>query len=149
MLCCLAKVRKCRSKKKFIAILKNPTDKKAKHKGSDLLLKDLQTDKTLNIGNVSSYAFNKEGTLFSYLVDADGDNGNGIYVIDLNNLRTWPLHTGALTYSQMTWNKMGNQIAVMFGSKGDDKKRIGSNESILTRIKTTRKTFRKTKNFSY
>jgi len=106
---------------KFIAIHKNPNDKKAKHKGSDVLLKDLASDKTLNIGNVSSYTFNKEGTLFSYLVDADGDNGNGIYVIDLNNLRTWPLHTGAYTYAQMTWNKEGNKIAVLFGTKEEDK----------------------------
>lgn len=102
---------------KFIAIHKNPKDQKAAHKGSDLLLKDLEGDKTLNIGNVSNYAFNKEGTLFSYVVDADGDNGNGIYVIDLNSLRTWPLHTGTFTYDQMTWNKKGNQIAVLFGVK--------------------------------
>jgi len=104
---------------KFIAIHKNQNDKKAEHKGSDLLLKNLENDKTLNIGNVSSYAFNKEGTLFSYLVDADGDNGNGIYIIDLNNLRTWPLHTGAFTYTQMTWNKEGNQIATLFGPTED------------------------------
>ena len=102
---------------KFIAIHKQPSDKKADHKGSDLLLKDLDSDITLNIGNVSSYSFNKEGTLFSYLVDADGDNGNGIYVIDLNNLRTLPLHTGAFTYDQMTWNKEVNKIAVLYGSK--------------------------------
>jgi dipeptidyl aminopeptidase/acylaminoacyl peptidase len=106
---------------KFISIHKNQNDKKADHKGSDLLLKDLQSDRTLNIGNVSSYAFNKEGTLFSYLVDADGDNGNGMYMIDLNTFITWPLHTGTYTYSQMTWNKKGNQIAVLFGSKEDDK----------------------------
>ena len=105
---------------KFIAIHKNRSDKKADHKGSDLLLKDLQGDRTLNIGNVSNYAFNKEGTLFSYLVDADGDNGNGLYVIDLSNLRTWPLHTGSFTYSQMTWNKENNQIAALFGAKEDD-----------------------------
>ena len=102
---------------KFIAIHKNRNDKKADHKGSDLLLKNLQNNKTLNIGNVSTYAFNKEGTLFSYIVDADEDSGNGMYVIDLNNLRTWPLHTGAFTYAQMSWNKKGNQLAVLFGAK--------------------------------
>ena len=106
---------------KFIAIHKNSNDAKADHKGSDLLLKDVINDKTLNIGNVSSYAFNKEGTLFSYVVDADGDNGNGMYLIDLSNLRTWPLHTGAATYSQMSWNKKTNQIAVLFGTKEDGK----------------------------
>ena len=106
---------------KFIAIHKLRKDAKADHKGSDVLLKDLEGNKTLNIGNVSNYSFNKEGTLFSYIVDADGDNGNGIYVIDLNNLRTWPLHTGAVTYTQMAWNKKGTQIAVLFGSKEDGK----------------------------
>ena len=105
---------------KFIAIHKNRNDKKANYKGSDLLIKDLEGDKTVNIGNVSSYAFNKEGTLFSYLVDADGNNGNGIYVIDLSNLRTWPLHTGAFSYSQMTWNKEGNQLAALYGTKDKD-----------------------------
>jgi dipeptidyl aminopeptidase/acylaminoacyl peptidase len=114
---------------KFIAIHKNPNDAEAEYKGSDLLLKDLKGTKTINVGNVSSYAFNKEGTLFSYVVDADGDNGNGIYVIDLSNLRTWPLHTGSFTYSQMAWNKEGNQIAVLFGSKEDE--RIERDNSIF------------------
>lgn len=105
---------------KFIAVQKNPIDKKADHKGSDLLLKDLTSDKTINIGNVSDYAFNDEGTLFSYTVDADGDNGNGLYLIDLSNLRTWPLHIGAFTYSEISWNEKRNQIAVLFGTKEDE-----------------------------
>lgn len=101
----------------YIAIHKHASDAKADHKGSDLILKDLKGDQTLNIGNVSSYAFNKAGTLVAYLVDADGDSGNGVYVIDLNNHRSWPLHTGAHTYAQMTWNKVGDKLAVLFGSK--------------------------------
>lgn len=101
----------------YIAIHKAPSDSKADHKGSDLILKDLKGNQTLNIGNVASYAFNKAGTLVAYLVDADGDSGNGIYVIDLNNHRSWPLHTGAFTYSQMTWNKKGDMIAALFGNK--------------------------------
>jgi len=104
---------------KFIAIHNNRADKEADHQGSDVLLKDLEGENTLNIGNVSNYAFNKEGTLFSYVVDAAGDNGNGLYVIDLSNLRTWPMHTGAFTYAQMTWNKEGNQLAALFGTKED------------------------------
>lgn len=104
---------------KFIAIHKNQHDKKADFKGSDLLLKNLTGHKTLNIGNVSNYDFNKEGTLFSYVVDADGENGNGLYMIDLSSLRTWPLHTGAYTYDKMTWNKEGDQIAVLLGKKKD------------------------------
>lgn len=99
----------------YMAIHKNVADRKAEHKGSDLILKDLKGDKSMNIGNVSDFAFNDAGTLFAYLVDADGDNGNGLYVVDLNGLRTWPLHTGNHTYAQMTWNEKGNQLAVLFG----------------------------------
>lgn len=103
----------------YIAIHKRAGDSKADHSGSDLILKDLNGDRSLNIGNVSSYAFNKAGTLFGYLVDADEDNGNGLYIIDLNDLRSWPMHTGVHTYSQMTWNKNGDHLAVLFGSKAD------------------------------
>lgn len=103
----------------YMAIHKFAGDSKADHSGSDLILRDLNGNQNLNIGNVSSYAFNKSGTLFAYLVDADADSGNGIYVIDLQNLRTWPLHTGAFSYSQMTWNENGDRVAALFGNKAD------------------------------
>lgn len=103
----------------YIAIHKHASDPKADHKGSDLILRDLNGNQSLNIGNVSSYAFNKSGTLFAYVVDADEDSGNGLYVIDLNNMRTWPMHTGAFTYAQMTWNENGDMIAALFGNKAE------------------------------
>uniref|UniRef100_UPI0040478770 prolyl oligopeptidase family serine peptidase n=1 Tax=Roseivirga sp. TaxID=1964215 RepID=UPI0040478770 len=101
----------------YIAIHKNPADRKSEHKGSDLILKDLKGNQSLNIGNVSSYAFNEAGSLFAYLVDADGDNGNGIYLVDLSNHRTWAMHTGSYSYSQLTWNEKGNQLAALYGNK--------------------------------
>ncbi len=103
----------------YIAIHKYQADAKADHKGSDLILKDLNGNQSLNLGNVSSYAFNKAGSLFAYLVDADGDNGNGIYMIDLDGLRSVPLHTSNNSYAQMTWNKAGDKIAAVFGNKAD------------------------------
>ena len=101
----------------YIAIHKAQADNKADHKGSDLILKDLNGDQSLNLGNVSSYAFNKAGTHFAYLVDADGDNGNGLYIIELEGLVSRPMHTGTHTYAQMTWNKDGSHIAILFGKK--------------------------------
>lgn len=103
----------------YIAVHKNPVDRKAEHKGSDLILKDLKGNSTLNIGNVSGHAFNEAGTLFAYLVDADGDNGNGIYLVDLSNHRTWPLHTGSHSYSQLTWNENGNKLAALYGTTAE------------------------------
>jgi len=100
---------------KFIAIHKNATDRKAEHKGSDLVLKDMTGGPTLNIGNVSAYAFNEPGNLLAYTVDAKDKSGNGIYVIDLGNLRTWPLHTEEALYSQLSWNEKGDQLAILYG----------------------------------
>ncbi len=103
----------------FIAIHKHANDSKAEHQGSDLILRDLKGNQNLNIGNVASYGFNETGTLFAYVVDADEDSGNGLYVMDLSNMRTLPLHTGAFTYAQMTWNEKGDRLAVLFGNKAD------------------------------
>lgn len=100
----------------FIAIHKTKSDSDAEHDGSDLILKSLNGGSAMNLGNVSSYAFNENGDLFSYLVDADGDAGNGVYTIDLSNMRTWTLHTGENTYSQLSWNETGNALAVLFGT---------------------------------
>ena len=105
----------------YIAIHKVKSDRDAKHQGSDLILRNLNDGMTQNIGNVSSYAFNKAGTMFSYLVDADGDTGNGVYARTLYNNQTKPIHTGEYTYSQLTWNEAGDAIAVLYGTKPEGK----------------------------
>lgn len=99
----------------YIAIKKTKSDPDAEHAGTDLIIKDLNGGASLNIGNVSTYGFNEKGLLLAYLIDADNNDGNGIYLKDLNNHRTWPLHTGMDTYSQLSWNKAGDQLAVLFG----------------------------------
>ena len=105
----------------YIAIHKVKSDKDAEHAGSDLILKNLNSDRIQNIGNVSSFAFNKKGDVFAYLVDADGDAGNGVYAIDMMRNSTHSIHTGAYTYSQLTWNEAGKALAVLFGEKPEGK----------------------------
>ena len=102
-----------------IAIQKTKKDRDAKHEGTDLILKSLGGQMLLNIGNVTSYGFNETGGLFAYTVDADGQSGNGVYVIDLMSMSTQPLHTSANTYSNLSWNEAGDALAVMYGSKAD------------------------------
>ncbi|WP_420386602.1 S9 family peptidase [Roseivirga sp.] len=105
----------------YIAISKVKSDKDAEHSGTDLILKSLKGGTVMNIGNVSSYAFNETGNLFSYLVDADGDSGNGVYLLDLSNSRTWSIITGEYTYSQLSWNEAGNALAVLYGKTPEGK----------------------------
>lgn len=103
----------------FIAIKKVKKDRDAKHEGTDLILKSLGGESILNIGNVANYGFNETGGLFAYTVDADGQTGNGVYVIDLMSMSTKPLHTSAHTYSNLSWNEAGDGLAAMYGSKVD------------------------------
>ena len=49
-------------------------------KGSDLLVKNLVDGSLMNIGNVSDFKFNTQGTLLAYTIDADSKAGNGVYL---------------------------------------------------------------------
>ncbi len=114
----------------FFALLrKKPEADKSKHKGQDLLLKNLDTGAEMNIGNVTEYAFNKKGTHLAYLVDAADQIGNGLYVLNLNNNTLKALDTDQKTYSQLAWDdqdsprsswaQKGNQLAVLKGEEAD------------------------------
>jgi dipeptidyl aminopeptidase/acylaminoacyl peptidase len=102
-------------KSDYLAVKKAKSDPDAEHAGADLLIRNLADDLSTNIGNVSEFAFNERGDLLAYLVDADGDSGNGLYLKELDQHRTWPLHTSSETYSQLTWQEKGDQLAVLFG----------------------------------
>ncbi|GAB5554453.1 MAG: prolyl oligopeptidase family serine peptidase [Saprospiraceae bacterium] len=99
----------------YLAIKKAKSNSDAEHTGTDLIIRNLNDGTTLNIGNVSEYDFNEKGSLIAYLVDADGDSGNGVYIRDLETQGTWPLHSGRATYSQLSWNEEGDQLAALFG----------------------------------
>lgn len=99
----------------YLAVKKAKSDPDAKHAGADLLIRNLQDGVSTNLGNVSEFAFNEQGDLLAYLVDANGGSGNGLYLKELDQHRTWPLHTSSNTYSQLCWQEKGDQIAVLFG----------------------------------
>ena len=50
----------------------------AEHEGSDLVVHDLGAGTSLNLGNVSEFGVNESGSHLAYLVDAEGDAGNGL-----------------------------------------------------------------------
>jgi len=97
--------------------------------GSDLLIKNLKKDHILNLGNVSEFKFNKQGSLLAYLIDADSKAGNGVYLLDLVKGIINPLDTDSATYSQLCWDDemlyrsewgmKGNAIAVLKGNLPD------------------------------
>jgi dipeptidyl aminopeptidase/acylaminoacyl peptidase len=100
---------------KFFAAKKAQQDKAAKHKGTDLVLRNLETGLSQNIGNVGEYQFNKPGTMLAYTVDAANKQGNGVYLMKLMTGRFVPLNTGEADYAQITWDEEGTALAFLRG----------------------------------
>jgi dipeptidyl aminopeptidase/acylaminoacyl peptidase len=114
----------------YLAVLrKKPADDNSKHDGKDLILKKLSDGSLTNIGNVSSYSFNKKGTLLAYTIDADGMSGNGVYILNLLTGENKALDADSAKYAQLTWDdvnaartdweKKGKHLAALKGVSRD------------------------------
>ncbi|UJP63739.1 S9 family peptidase [Mongoliitalea daihaiensis] len=82
-------------------------------KGSDLVLLHLASGKKQNIGNVTSFGFNKSGTYLAYAVDAANQVGNGIYLLTLSSGKTEVLDSDAATYRSISWTEDGGAFALL------------------------------------
>ena len=115
---------------KFLAISVEKTQAdKSKHSGQDLILVDLTTLTSMNFGNVSDYAFNKNAGHLAYTVDAADMVGNGLYLFDLKTKSLRNLDSDRKKYSRLTWDdagtlkkdwaSKGKKIAVLKGKEVD------------------------------
>ena len=93
----------------------------ADHDGADLVIHDPDTGTSLNIGNVSDFSVNEAGTHLAYLVDAAGDAGNGLYLLELASNRIHALDSHPSTYSELTWNEDGDALAAFRGEVPENK----------------------------
>jgi len=105
----------------FFTAKKSKLDKAAKHKGTDLVLRNLKTGISQNIGNVNEYLFNKPGTMLAYSIAAANQAGNGVYLIKLKTGHNIPLNTGKVDFSQIAWDKKGSALAFLKGKQEKDK----------------------------
>ncbi len=112
----------------WIAIKKENLNKKQPKKvkesgedsGSDLILINLKSKKTYNIGNVKEYAFNKNGTLLSYTVSAKDLLGNGLYVVRLNSFNTILIDSSKAEYKSLSWDKKLDYLTVLRGKESEE-----------------------------
>jgi WD40 repeat protein len=84
-------------------------------RGTDAIVHDLATDRGLFLGSVGDISFNRQGDLLAYTVDAQVNDGNGLYLLDLRSSRTHVLDNDTLTYARLTWSDDGSRIAVLKG----------------------------------
>lgn len=113
---------------KFFLAKKAKLNKKAKHNGTDLVLRNLETALSQNMGNVAEYKFNKQGTLLAYTIDAENKEGNGILLLKLLKNRLILLDTGKMDYAQIVWDKKGTALAVL---KGKQEKDLWEKDNVL------------------
>lgn len=81
--------------------------------GGDLLLVELSNGKSINIGNVGEFSFNKTGNLLAYTIDAGNKTGNGLYLYNLNSRQTTVLDNDKTTYKFLGWEAEKDAVAVL------------------------------------
>lgn len=102
---------------------------KSEVRGADLVLYDLNKNQATTLGNVVEYGFNQKSTHLAYVIDAEDQVGNGVFLLDLSNMSTSILDSDKAMYQSLTWDdsqakkvdwpNKGNQIAVLKGNKVD------------------------------
>jgi len=100
-----------------LAARRDKVDKEAEHEGTDMIVRYLAAGTEELLGSVQHFAFNKYGTHLAYTVDAADDNGNGLYLIDLESGTRWPLDNAKEDYERLSWSEEGTSLAVLRGSK--------------------------------
>jgi dipeptidyl aminopeptidase/acylaminoacyl peptidase len=90
---------------------------KDKWTGSDLVLRELFTTREINIGNVAEFAFDKNGTRLAFLIDAQGQAGNGIELRDMATGAVSSLDNDKATYKSLTWSEKGEALAALKGKE--------------------------------
>lgn len=93
-------------------------------KGSDLLLYNLNTKKSFNLGNVGEFQFNKNGNILAFTIDAEGQNGNAVLIRDMNTGVTTILDNGKANYSAIRWNEDGNAFTLLKSETKEDYKTL-------------------------
>ncbi|RZM24546.1 MAG: S9 family peptidase, partial [Pedobacter sp.] len=102
----------------FVAAENAPKDKDAP-KGTDLLIYNLNTKKSFNLGSVSEYEFNKAGNQLAYTIDATGQNGNGVFLRDMKTGLIAALDNDKSVYKNLNWNEKGDAFALIKSNKNE------------------------------
>jgi dipeptidyl aminopeptidase/acylaminoacyl peptidase len=97
-------------------------------RGTDAVVHDLGSGRSLFLGSVGDISFNRQGDLLAYTVDAQLRDGNGLFLLDLRSGRTHVLDNDTLQYNRLTWSDDGNRLAVL---KGRPVERMRERENLL------------------
>lgn len=105
----------------WLALHRFPSESQEKEtekwSGSDLILYDLNQKSEINIGNVAEFAFDKLGHYLAWIVDAQGQAGNGIQIRHLQSGEVRVLDSDQAFYKNLTWTEKGDGLVVLKGKE--------------------------------
>ena len=104
-------------------------------RGTDAVVHDLASGRSLFLGSVGDISFNRQGDLLAYTVDAQVRDGNGLFMLDLRSGRTHVLDNDTLQYNRLTWSDDGNRLAVL---KGRPVERMRERDNLLIALTNMR-----------
>jgi len=102
-------------------VRKRKTNEEAEHDGTDLILRNLHQGFEELIGSVGEAEFNDGGTHLAFTVDAEGKDGNGLYLLDLATGSRRGLDNAKERYARMVWSEEGDALAVLRGDTPEKK----------------------------
>ena len=97
-------------------------------RGVDVTLHNLVTGKNQLLGSVADTAFNRDGDLLAYTVDATAKDTNGVFVFDTKTAKISTIDNDAKNYNRLTWSEDGAALAVL---KGLDVEKMRERDNLL------------------
>lgn len=87
--------------------------KDSKLAGKDLIVHNLETRVSRNIGNVSEWALNDKGNLLAYIIDAEKNRGNGVELFNLEKYQINFLASDTTTFRKLAWEDEKSALTFM------------------------------------
>ena len=91
----------------------------SKRTAADLLVRSLATGAVTSFGNVSDFAWQDEGRLLAFTIDAEGKAGNGVQVFDPQTGLLRLLDSGDAIFTGLAWREKDDDLAC-YRSRADE-----------------------------
>ena len=86
-------------------------------RGTDLIIRELATGAELNFGNVSEFAFTRDGKFLASVIDATDKIGNGVQLRNMLTGTVNSLDTDTANYERLSWTEKGEGLTVLKGKE--------------------------------
>ena len=86
-------------------------------RGTDLIIRELASGAELNVGNVSEFAFDRDGKFLASVIDATDKIGNGVQLRSMITGTVTSLDTDIANYERLSWTDKGEGLTVLKGKE--------------------------------